>query len=397
MSHGQGIDNIYHWQHTVGPWQDRKPDYNIWHYHQTRGLGFYEFFQFCEDMGAEPLPVLAAGVPCQNSTANADGYGGQQGGIPMDQMDDYCQEFLHLIEWANGDPATSSWAKMRADAGHPAPFNLKYIGIGNEDLISTTFEERYLMIAQTIRNKYPDIQICGTAGPFHYPSSDYIEGWEFGKKHHDVTDLLDEHYYESTGWFLHHQDYYDHYPRSGAPKVYVGEYASKTRTMESALAEALYLCSVERNGDVVSMTSYAPLLAKEGHHNWNPDLIYFDNERVTLTPSYHTQRLFSRHGGNTYVETRLETAQQNVSHRLGATVVKDATTGKTHLKLVNALPVNVRVTVDGLTLPPDAQCEGFSAQPQEKSCQPIAIDALQLANGTNTVTLPPYAVVAITF
>ena len=121
MSHGQGLDNIYHWNHTVGPLQDRKPDFNIWGYHQTRGLGFFEYFQFCEDIGAEPLPVLAAGVPCQNSAANAQGIGGQQCGIPMDQMPAYIQELLDLIEWANGDPATSKWAKLRADAGHPAP------------------------------------------------------------------------------------------------------------------------------------------------------------------------------------------------------------------------------------------------------------------------------------
>ena len=151
MSHGDGLGNIYHWHHTVGPLEDRVPDRNIWNYHQTRGLGFYEYFQFCEDMNAEPLPVLAAGVPCQNSGPDEDGYGGQQGGIPMDEMQAYIQEMLDLIEWANGDPATSKWAKMRAEAGHPAPFNLKYIGIGNEDIISTTFEERCLMICKAIK------------------------------------------------------------------------------------------------------------------------------------------------------------------------------------------------------------------------------------------------------
>ena len=120
---------------------------NIWNYHQTRGLGFYEYFQWCEDMGAEPLPVLAAGVPCQNSKANGDGYAGQHGGIPMEEMNEYVEEICHLVEWANGDPATSEWAKRRADAGHPSPFHLKYIGIGNEDLVSTAFEERCLLIA----------------------------------------------------------------------------------------------------------------------------------------------------------------------------------------------------------------------------------------------------------
>ncbi|MBQ6659250.1 MAG: alpha-N-arabinofuranosidase, partial [Prevotella sp.] len=176
MSHGQGMENIYHWNHTVGPLQDRKPDFNIWGYHQTRGLGFFEYFQFCEDIGAEPLPVLAAGVPCQNSNNNRQGIGGQQGGIPMKDMPAYIQELLDLIDWANGDPATSKWARMRADAGHPKPFNLKYIGIGNEDIISTVFEERYEMICKAIRAKYPEIKICGTVGPFHTPSADYLEG-----------------------------------------------------------------------------------------------------------------------------------------------------------------------------------------------------------------------------
>lgn len=172
MSHGDGLENIYHWNHTVGPLYERTPDRNIWHYHQTRGLGFYEYFQFCEDIGAEPLPVLAAGVPCQNSSQNACGFGGQQGGIPMEDMPAYIEELMNMIEWANGDPATSKWAKMRADAGHPEPFNLKYIGIGNEDIISTVFEERCLMISKAIRERYPEIKICGTAGPFHTPSSD---------------------------------------------------------------------------------------------------------------------------------------------------------------------------------------------------------------------------------
>lgn len=151
MTHGDGIDNIYRWKESIGDWKDRKGAPNIWRYHQTRGLGFYEYFQFCEDIGAEPLPVLSAGVPCQNSSANSEGYGGQQGGIPMELMPEYVQDILDLIEWANADAATSHWAKMRAEAGHPAPFNLKYIGIGNEDLISDVFTERYLMICKAIK------------------------------------------------------------------------------------------------------------------------------------------------------------------------------------------------------------------------------------------------------
>ncbi len=390
MSHGDGIDNIYHWNHTVGPWQDRVPDKNIWNYHQTRGLGFYEYFQFCEDIGAEPLPVLAAGVPCQNSGPNAEGYGGQQGGIPMDQMPAYCQEILDMIEWANGDPATSPWAKLRAEAGHPAPFNLKYVGIGNEDLISTDFEERYLMICEAIKKKYPEMIVCGTVGPFHAPSSDYIEGWKFAKAHADVFDMMDEHYYESTGWFMNHQDYYDNYDRKAA-KVYLGEWASRTRTMESALVEAMHLCHIERNADVVAMTSYAPLLCKEDHKNWNPNLIYFSNTDITLTPSYYTQQLFSVHDGDRYVESQL-LVDETLQNRVAVSVVKNAD-NETVLKLVNALPVAVSLEVSGLSLDGSA-VEGFYGQPTDESAKPFDGTVSTKVSG-NTITLPPYSVSAV--
>ena len=389
MSHGQGLDNIYHWHETIGPLQARKPDKNIWNYHQTRGLGFYEYFQFCEDIGAEPLPVLAAGVPCQNSAANAQGIGGQQGGIPMEKMPAYIQELLDLIEWANGDPATSKWARMRAEAGHPAPFNLKYIGIGNEDIIGTVFEERYEMIARAIRAKYPGIKICGTVGPFHSPSADYEEGWAFTRRHPDLQYMVDEHYYESTGWFMHHRDYYDHYDRNGA-KVYLGEWAASTRVkrpnVETALAEALYLTDIERNGDVVEMTSYAPMLCKDGHHNWDPDMIYFSNTEVRPTPAYHVQRLFSVHGGDTYINSQLAVANSQLKYRLGASVVCDSKTGKTYVKLVNALPCQLELTVRGLGVPADARTEGFDGKPED---QRIDIKTGQTTG--NTIVMPPYS------
>ena len=388
MSHGQGLENIYHWNHTVGPLQDRKPDFNIWGYHQTRGLGFFEYFLFCEDIGAEPLPVLAAGVPCQNSAANAQGIGGQQGGIPMDQMPAYIQELLDLIDWANGNPATSKWAKMRADAGHPAPFNLKYIGIGNEDIIGTVFEDRYEMICKAIRQKYPDIKICGTAGPFHTPSADYMEGWDFAKKHPDLQYMLDEHYYESTGWFMHHRDYYDQYDRS-MPKVYLGEYAASTKAkrpnIETALAEALYLTDVERNGDVVEMTSYAPMLCKDGHSNWNPDMIYFSNTDVRTTPAYEVQRLFSVYGGDTYIASSFSGIDSTCQHRVGASVVRNSKTGKTYLKLVNALPCELHLAVDGLTVPATAKTEGFEGKPEDQHLE------MKRSEVGSAIVLPPYS------
>jgi alpha-L-arabinofuranosidase len=393
MSHGQGLENIYHWNHTVGSLQSRKPDFNIWHYHQTRGLGFFEFFQFCEDIGAEPLPVLAAGVPCQNSANNAEGIGGQQGGIPMEQMPAYVEEICNLIEWANGDPATNEWAKIRAEAGHPEPFNLKYLGLGNEDIISTVFEERYEMLCKAIRQRYPDIKICGTVGPFHSPSADYTEGWDFTKKHPDLQYMVDEHYYESTGWFMHHRNYYDLYDRQ-APKVYLGEWAASTHTkrpnVETALAEALYLTDIERNGDVVEMTSYAPMLCKDGHSNWNPDMIYFSNTNIRTTPAYEIQRLFSVYSGDRYVSSHIQLKDStSLSHRIGASVVSDSKTGSRYLKLVNALPTTLQVTVNGLTIN-DAQGEQFAGQPemQDVKAQPIVLN-------DGIVTLPPYSLTVV--
>lgn len=387
MSHGDGLDNIYHWHHTVGPLQDRMPDANIWRYHQTRGLGFFEYFQFCEDIGAEPLPVLAAGVPCQNSGPDCHGYGGQQGGIPMEKMPEYVQEFLDMIEWANGDPATSKWAKMRADAGHPEPFNLKYVGVGNEDLISTVFEERCLMIAKAVKERYPEIIVCGTVGPFHYPSSDYIEGWRFANEHKSVFDMVDEHYYESVGWFLNNQRYYDNYDRR-APKVYLGEYAARVGKggLDCALAEAVHLCNIERNADVVTMTSYAPLLSKNGHSNWSPDMMYFDNHRIDKTPSYWTQYLFGNFAGDMHISSRVS-APDAIKNRIAASVVKDTQTGKSYLKVANVLPVELSLDIQGTVSSATVMnWHGFSGQPGQQR--------VEMTSGTitgNTIVLPPYS------
>lgn len=390
MTHGQGIDNIYHWQHSIGNLEDRNPDMNIWNYHQTRGLGFYEFFQWCEDMGAEPLPVLAAGVPCQNSLENANHYGGQQGGIPMDDIPAYTQEILDLIEWANGDVKTSALARQRAAAGHAKPFNLKYIGIGNEDIVSTVFEERYELIATAVKAKYPDITICGTAGPFHYPSADYIEGWDFAVKNADIHDLVDEHYYESTGWFLNHTDYYDNYNRKN-PKVYLGEYSAystepRQSNIETALTEALYLCNVERNADVVEMTSYAPLLCKQTNKNWDPDMIYFTNTEVFLTPSYQTQRIFGTYSGTSYVPTEI-TADDNVKHRVAVSVVKDAKNKKTYLRIVNALPVAAKIDISGLSFGKQTDVESFSGYPKQTNA---IVTKNKITVKDNSLEIPPY-------
>lgn len=307
VAHGDGLDNMYRWENAVGPWEARKPMRNLWGYHQSMGLGYFEYFQFCEDIGAAPIPVVAAGVPCQNSGHHGCAIGGQQGGIPLDQMDEYIQSVLNLIEYANGDKRTH-FGKMRADAGHPEPFGLKYLGIGNEDLITDIFEERFRLIHDAVKAKYPEIILIGTVGPFN-EGTDYVEGWKLAKEMQ--LSVVDEHYYQTPGWFLNNQHFYDAYDRKGA-KVYLGEYAAhipgRHNNLETALAEALHLINVERNADQVIMTSYAPLLAKEGFTQWSPDLIYFTNGEVKPTVGYEVQKLFGNNTGTQYIPTKVSGA-----------------------------------------------------------------------------------------
>ena len=312
----------------------------------------------------------------------------------MEDMPAYIEELMNMIEWANGDPATSKWAKMRADAGHPEPFNLKYIGIGNEDIISTVFEERCLMISKAIRERYPEIKICGTAGPFHTPSSDYVEGWKFAKQQGDLFYMIDEHYYESVGWFINNQDYYDNYDRN-APKVYLGEYAARSKrgNIDCALSEALHLCGIERNGDIVEMTSYAPMLCHLKHQNWNPDMIYFDNETIVLTPSYETQRLFSKYSGDRLLVSgvTMEGVDNSVTKRVAATIVEDSASGKRYLKVVNVLPVPLTLTVKAPALKANCPTEGFSGKPSQERVK-VATAVKGTINGGNLqLQIPPYS------
>lgn len=340
LAHGDGIHNIYRWKNTIGPLESRRPQRNLWGYHQTAGLGYFEFFQFCEDIQAEPVPVIAAGVCCQNSR------GGGQQGIPMCEMDDFIQDIFDLVEYANGDVSTQ-WGKKRAEAGHPKPFNLKYIGIGNEDQITDTFEERFTMIYRALKEKHPEITVIGTAGPFN-EGTDYVEGWAIVNKL--GVPMVDEHYYQTPGWFLNNQHFYDSYNRQGA-KVYLGEYAAhlpgRPNNLEASLAEATYMTSLERNGDVVSMASYAPLLAKEGHTQWNPDLIYFNNQEVKPTVNYYVQQLYGENAGDRYLSSivDLSVSSDAVSKRFPVSVVQDSRSGDVILKMVNLLPEATKVSV----------------------------------------------------
>lgn len=325
LAHGDGLDNIYQWKNTIGPVEQRKGDKNIWNYHQSMGLGYFEYFQFCEDIGAKPLPVIAAGVSCQNSARRR---GDGQECVPMEDMLQYIQDILDLVEYCNG-PSTSEWGSKRAAAGHPEPFNLEYIGIGNEDHITPEFEARFKMIYEAVKDKYPEITVVGTAGPGE-AGKDYEEGWKIARKL--GVPVVDEHYYKGWGWFLENLHRYDSYPRGGS-KVYLGEYASWGSALENALAEAVYMTSLERNGDVVEFASYAPLLARVGHTQWNPDLIYFDGKQVYPSVNYHVQKLFSLNRGDTYHADVV--TEDGGKSMLYPSCVRDSHTGDIIVKLVN--------------------------------------------------------------
>ena len=394
VAHGDGLDNIYNWKHTVGPLEARIPQRNIWGYHQSVGLGYFEYFQFCEDVDATPIPIIAAGVPCQNSST---GGAGQQCGLPMEEMDAYIQDILDLIEWANG-PADSEWGSVRAKAGHPKPFDLKYIGIGNEDLISDVFIERFTMIYNAIQKAHPEITVIGTVGPFS-SGSDYEQGWRLADELE--IPMVDEHYYQPPGWFIHNQDFYDTYDRSKS-KVYLGEYAAhlpgRPNNIETALSEALYLTSIERNGDIVEMSSYAPLLAKEGSTQWNPDLIYFDNSQVHLTPGYYVQKLFGNHSGTLYFDhqMQLSSSRGDVKKRVAVSSVLDESSNELIIKMVNLLPVSIETQLDlgGFKLAPKvASMYTLSGHPDDESATPQRSEVD--LNTSKTMNLKPYSLQVI--
>lgn len=338
---GDGFWDTYRWKTTVGPRYQRKGIKNCWGYHQSFGLGYFEYFQLCEDIGMQPLPILPCGVSCQGANGGWGMRDQAQDAVPMSEMDEWVSEALDLIEWANGD-ATTKWGRVRAEAGHPEPFNLKYLGLGNEERISPEFCERFRYIYKKVHEAHPEIVVVGTAGPGSHPgNNDYTQGWKLAEELE--LPILDEHYYEPNKYFLESRQY-DNYPRDRKTKVYLGEYASKDKKMMDALAEALYLLHVERNGDVVCMTSYAPLFARKNATNWNPDLIYFDNERPFLTCSYYVQQMFGESSGNYYYGNCV--SLPNESNLLGQSVVLNTQTRELFVKLCNASAEDQKATLN---------------------------------------------------
>jgi len=405
---GDGFWNTYRWKTTLGPREQRRPLKNTWGYHQSMGLGYYEYFQLCEDLNMAPLPILPCGVSCQGTNGGWGMKGQAQDVVPMSNMDEWTQDALDLIEWANGDPSTSKWAKLRAEQGHPKPFGLKYLGIGNEEKISPEFEERFKYMYERITKAYPDIVIVGTAGPgSHKGNPDYDNGWRIA----DALGMpiMDEHYYEPNKYFLSSRQY-DSYPRDRKTKVYLGEYASKDKKLIDALAEGLYLLHVERNGDVVCMTSYAPLFARKGATNWNPDLIYFDNERPFLTCSYYVQQFFGQSAGQYFYGdcVRFEgdakdviQPQQDVHY--GQSVVLNTKTRRLFVKLCNAsadakraaidlsrFPLKKKATKTILAGAPDAE-NNFDAQPIAPKSESIKVEK------RFTLDLEPYSFVMLEY
>lgn len=397
---GDGFWNTYRWKETVGPKETRRGQKNTWGYHQSMALGYFEYFQLCEDMGMQPVPILPCGVSCQGTNGGWNMWPTQaQDVVAMNEMDEWVQDALDLIEWANGDENTK-WGKVRAEAGHPKPFNLKYLGIGNEEKISPEFNERFKYMYKRVTEAHPEIVIVGTDGPGSHPGNpDYENGWKLADEL--GMPILDEHYYEQKEYFMKTRQY-DSYPRDRKTKVYLGEYASKDKKLIDAVAEALYLIHVERNGDVVCMTSYAPLFARKNGTSWNPDLIYFDNERPYLTCSYYVQQMFGQSSGDYFYGDCVTIENQDKSEAEGMlqeqSVILNTQTRELFVKIANATANTKKAKIDlsRFSVKPNATKVTISGQPEQENnydAQPIAPKTEQVKVSKNmTVDVEPYSV-----
>lgn len=352
---GHWLTNRYQWKTTIGSAVERKLIMNRWNdefkhrpapdYFQSFGLGFFEYFQMCEDIGAEPLPILNCGMACQFNSGEL---------VPLDQLDPFIQDALDLIEFANG-PASSRWGSQRVAMGHPRPFNMKLLGIGNEQW-GPQYLERYAAFAKVLKAKHPEIQLIASAGPG--PEDDKFH-FLWPKLRELKADIIDEHCYARPDWFLDNTTRYDRYDRTG-PKVFMGEYAAQSvktvspenrNNLECALGEAAYMTGLERNADVVVMSSYAPLFGHEEGWQWRPNLIWCDNLHVYGTPNYYVQQLFSRNRGDAVLPAQLTGAPTaaNGKPRFYASAVRDEKAGEIIVKVVNATatPAEVAIKLPG--------------------------------------------------
>ncbi|MBO7402423.1 MAG: carbohydrate binding domain-containing protein [Lachnospiraceae bacterium] len=362
---GNNLDNMYKWKLSVGEPEQRKANWNRWavhnnnghgpfsHYNQTLGVGYFEYFELCEYIGAKPLPVCNVGMACQYEAI-------ERFEIEDEIFKCFVQDALDLIEFANGDE-TTKWGALRAQMGHKEPFGLELLGIGNEqwETPESRFFERYTIFEKAIHEKYPDIKLIGSAGP-DVTSNHYTDAWGFYRKeavnNSNFAYAIDEHYYVSPEWMLENNGFYDDYPRNIG--VFAGEYAAHSgefttepnrNNIEAALAEAAFMTGLERNADVVKLASYAPLLARKGYTQWAPDLIWFDERTVCRTPSYFVQKFFSLYTGDE--ELVVEGLDELRSNGVFASASRDTASGKIFIKLVNTTgtgDLKVPVEIEGL-------------------------------------------------
>ena len=337
---GRDLDNRYQWKNTIGNIEDRHLIVNRWNtefahrltpdYFQSFGMGFFEYFQLAEDIGAEPLPILNCGMACEFNTAEV---------VPMDQLGPYIQDALDLIEFANAS-ADSKWGKVRSQLGHPAPFNMKFIGVGNEQW-GPQYIERYIAFAKAINEKYPNIKIVTGTGPSPSGKDFDFAGRELKKLN---AQIVDEHYYANPEWFLQNATRYDNYDRNSY-RIFAGEYAAQSKftcspdnqnNWKCALSEAAFMTGLERNADVVYMCSYAPLFAHVDAWQWTPDLIWFDNLKSLGTANYYVQKLFSNNKGTEVLPMLLENKPLTGQNGLFASAAFDKNSNEIILKLVNS-------------------------------------------------------------
>jgi alpha-N-arabinofuranosidase len=337
---GRTLAQRYQWKNTIGDIEQRPTMISRWNtefshkvtpdYFQTFGLGFYEYFQLAEDLGAEPIPVLNCGIACQFNSGEL---------VPVSELEPYIQDALDLIEFANGS-VQSVWGKVRKEMGHPKPFNLKYIGIGNEQW-GPQYIERFKIFQKVLKEKYPDIVLISGSGPF-------ADGEQFDYAHRELkklgAEIIDEHYYKDIDWFKKNAARYDNYDRQG-PKIFAGEYAAQSvavvspenkNSWETALAEAAFMTGLERNADVVHMTSYAPLMAHTEAWQWSPNMIWFNNLQSLATANYEVQKLFANNRGTELLNISANGKPLTGQGGLYASAVRDGADNTVIIKLVNS-------------------------------------------------------------
>lgn len=390
---GRQFENMYNWKDTIGPVEERRTNWNRWQmeeyqrngrssadYFQSYGTGFYEYFQFCEDIGAVPIPVINCGMTCQWHEGLL---------VDLDKLDPFIQDALDLIEFANGDE-TSAWGRKRIEMGHTEPFNLEYIGIGNEQWGNEYFK-RYELFQKIINEKYPDIKLITSAG-WKDRGRDYDLAYTWMNNNKDKAYAVDEHFYKEPEWFLENINRYDNYDRS-LPKVFVGEYAAhssgdvnkRENNWYTALSEAAFLTGVEHNADHVIMTCYAPLLAKSNHQQWQPNLIWFDNENVYTTPNYYIQKLFSEYTGEYMVSHECDDCDIKISASMSD--------GKLFIKIINISGEDKEIC---LCTDKEFKLKKAVEIHAEPGAETVNVnDALEKSNNDNSYVIPGYGVVCI--